>query len=216
MKRSGATSIAASFVRDVHREWTRADDEQTFVYCTFGNSKRGWVSKDSLVSARPDLAGAIDRGLWSKMRDGGRIKAKPLTTASHWFQIVHPDDPNQPVHASNTPSNTPSIPPSDSHDWAGVWYGYEQRVCELERNYSMLLAYLNVQTPTTRCTLTSDEESTSYTVEYVASASASAFDLEEFVKQHSFSEVSTLESSDLGRHFLSPIDPPQGADIRLH
>jgi len=199
MKRPGPTLIAASFVRDMHREWTRTDDEQTFVYCTFGNNKRGWVSKDSLVSARPDLAGAIDRGLWSKMRDGGRIKAKPLTTASHWFHIVHPDDPNQPVHSSNTPSNAPSnapsIPPSESHDWAGVWYGYEQRVCELERNYSMLLAYLNVQTPTTR---TSDDESTSYTGEYVASASA--FDLEEFVKQHSFSEVSTLESSDLGRH----------------
>ena len=192
MKRPGTTLVAASFVRDVHREWTRADDEQTFVYCTFVNNKRGWVSKDSLVSARPDLAGAIDRGLWSKMRDGGRIKAKPLTTASHWFHIVHPDDPNQPVHASNTPS----VPPSESHDWAGVWYGYEQRVCELERNYSMLLAYLNVQTPTTR---TSDEEATNDTGEYVAPTPT--FDLEEFVKQHSFSELeSTLESSDLGRN----------------
>lgn len=193
MKRQGRTLVASSFVREVHREWTRTDDEQTFVYCTFANNKRGWVAKESFASTRPDLSSAIETGRWSKMREGGRMKAKPLTNESNWFQIVHPDEPNQPVHAH--------APPVESHDWMGLFKECEQRVCQLELSYSMLLSYINMQTsrPTTHsgdATIDSTSHSDSdHAVRLVSDAeSTSGFDLEEFVRQHSFSEVSNIDS----------------------
>ena len=134
MKRTGGTLVASSFVREVHQEWTRVGDEQSFVYCTFRNRKRGWVTKESLLSARPDLARAIHAGDWGKMRDGGRTKAKPVTNESVWFEMVHPDEPDQPLHEVAPP------------DWKERLHDCERRVWQLEVHYAVLLAQFATST----------------------------------------------------------------------
>ena len=160
--------MASSFVRGVHREWTRPCDETSFVYCTFGNNKRGWVTKDSLVLARPDLADAVHTSTWQKMRDGGRVKAKPLTSDCVWFHIVHPDEPDQPVHdAVETP------------DWRARFHECEMRVSKLELDYAKLLTCVYLPQPTSSQLFATPGVGTDM----------STFDLDAFVAQHSFSEV---------------------------
>ena len=212
MKRSGLSLISSSFVRDVHVEWTRPDcDERSFVYCTFMNNKRGWVSKDSILSTRPDLSLKIATKKWSKMRDGGRMKARPTTDDVTWFRIVHPDAPNQPVHDDVVPLERRG----SAHELTLV-----ARVYQLEVNYATLLNLIvsgnthhtftsesSVSTHQSaftgkKSTITCEEDTECHASEVYGEHSSSCvitedeetFDLDAFVTMHSFSEVSTPQT----------------------
>ena len=131
------------------------------MYCTLADGKRGWVSHDSLVAARPDLATAMHANEWCKLRGGERLKAKPLTANATWFRVVPPDAPDQPVHEPTPPEV----------DWGMLFRTCHERMSQLEADYRAVRSLLAVPASTA----SADEPP--------------PFDLDAFVAQHSFAEV---------------------------
>ncbi len=174
--------VASTFVREVHREWTRPSDEEAFVYCTFQNNKRGWVSKESLHSTRPDLSMAAYTP--HRSRDAGR-RTKPTSNETRWFQLVPTADAPTLLVKEGVDVTSPYW-----HDWHAQFCEWEHRIGQLEVHYARLAAHVP-SFPSSMVTrsASTDGEGVAHVPHRNDVDDGASFDLEAFVTQHSFSEV---------------------------